>query len=346
MPSVLSETLETVTQDTAGSSRVGFIAIGRNEGERLRLALSAIQRLYPEHPAVYVDSGSTDGSVGFARSIGMTVVELDLSRPFTAARARNAGAERLVREFPETAFIQFLDGDCELLPGWLEAGLAALTTDDVAIASGRRAERYPEASIYNTLMDKEWDTPVGEIMGVPGDMLVKARVFRELCGFDDSLIAGEDFDLCLRAAALGYKTLRVDAPMSLHDADISHFSQWYRRTKRGGHAWINLYQLHGAAAGGYFKHKIARVLAWAVAFPAMLLASLLMYPAAAVALVLLQLLMVGRSLLRQLVLGDSLRVAAALSALVYVGKYAELAGMLEYARMSRSRQPHTLIEYK
>ena len=41
---------------------------------------------------VYVDSGSTDGSIACAQSLGVeSCPELDLSIPFTAARARNAG---------------------------------------------------------------------------------------------------------------------------------------------------------------------------------------------------------------------------------------------------------------
>ena len=36
---------------------------------------------------VYVDSASSDDSVAFARSIGVEVVGLDMSSPFTAGRA-------------------------------------------------------------------------------------------------------------------------------------------------------------------------------------------------------------------------------------------------------------------
>ncbi|MEZ5917333.1 MAG: glycosyltransferase [Parvularculaceae bacterium] len=48
-----------------------------------------------EGPIVYVDSGSTDGSVESAKAVGAIVVNLDMSAPFTAARARNAGFKTL-----------------------------------------------------------------------------------------------------------------------------------------------------------------------------------------------------------------------------------------------------------
>src|SRR4051812_26254504 len=120
-------------------STIGLIAIGRNEGERLRACLESAraQRL----AMVYVDSNSTDGSVALARSLGAEVVELDLSIPFTAARARNEGAARLLQMQPDVQFIQFVDGDCELQAGWIDKALAAFADRPrAAVVCGRRRE--------------------------------------------------------------------------------------------------------------------------------------------------------------------------------------------------------------
>ena len=58
-------------------STIGVVVIGRNEGERLRRCLES---LGPHLAAtVYVDSGSADGSVALARSLGAETVELDES---------------------------------------------------------------------------------------------------------------------------------------------------------------------------------------------------------------------------------------------------------------------------
>ena len=56
---------------------------------------------------VYVDSGSTDGSVQAARAAGAEVVALDMALPFTAARARNAGLAVLADNPPE--FVQLVE---------------------------------------------------------------------------------------------------------------------------------------------------------------------------------------------------------------------------------------------
>ena len=140
---------------------VAAIAIGRNEGARLLRCLASLQG--QADPIVYVDSGSTDGSLAAATEAGALVVDLDMSRPFTAARARNAGLARLAEVDPDGAFVQVLDGDCELQPGWIDAARAVLEEDTgLAIVCGRRRERFPEASVFNRLVDQEWDTPVGE----------------------------------------------------------------------------------------------------------------------------------------------------------------------------------------
>lgn len=93
----------------------GAVIIGRNEGERLRACLLSV--LPSVRQAVYVDSGSTDGSVAMAAAMGADVLALDMGLPFTAARARNAGYRRLLTLHPEIRFVQFIDGDCQVVAG-------------------------------------------------------------------------------------------------------------------------------------------------------------------------------------------------------------------------------------
>src|SRR5882724_2058738 len=105
------------------------IAIGRNEGERLRRCLESCRA--SGYRVIYVDSDSGDQSVELARSLGAEAVELDMSLPFSAARARNAGFERLD---PTTRFVQFVDGDCEIVNGWIEQAARELgARPDVAV---------------------------------------------------------------------------------------------------------------------------------------------------------------------------------------------------------------------
>ena len=97
------------TPQTTPSS-VGVVVIGRNEGQRLLDCLRGV--LLHRSTVLYVDSGSTDGSPDNARALGVAVLQLDAARPFSAARARNEGAQALLKQHPDLAFVQFLDGDC------------------------------------------------------------------------------------------------------------------------------------------------------------------------------------------------------------------------------------------
>jgi glycosyltransferase involved in cell wall biosynthesis len=147
--------------------RIGIVAIGRNEGERLKRCLQSV--LGRAGTAVYVDSNSTDDSVAMARQMGVIVVELDMSIPFTAARARNEGLAKLLSIDPACEFVQFVDGDCEIAAGWLESSSSELAANEkIAVVCGRRRERFPDASVYNHLCDMEWKLPTGDIASAAG----------------------------------------------------------------------------------------------------------------------------------------------------------------------------------
>jgi GT2 family glycosyltransferase len=326
---------------------LGFVLIGRNEGERLIASLQAIHTLCPESPVIYVDSGSTDSSVTEALRLGFGVVELDLSTPFTAARARNAGYRQLLSEHFQINYVQFLDGDCELQPGWVEAAINKLKSDPaIGIVSGRRAEKNVDASIFNKLMDIEWDTPIGEARAVPGDMCVKVGLLRLINGFTENIIAAEDDDFCIRARAAGYKVYRLEDMMSLHDANIMALSQWYRRSKRGGHGYANIHHLHGGAPEYYFRQNLRSTLLWGGLFPATTIASLTINPLLAGILCSGYLLFIVKTIVKLVRKGHPLRVALAYGVLIYTGKIPEFFGVILYWKNRMFTGKHELIEYK
>jgi len=224
--------------------QVGAVVIGRNEGERLRVCLastvSRVDRL------VYVDSGSVDDSLEIARRFGVDIVVLDPGSKFTAARARNTGINWLRENCPDIVLVQLIDGDCELDAGWLEVACAAMARlPAAAIVCGRRRERYPKASVYNSLCDREWDTPLGEVTSCGGDALIRIDRVVAVGAFSPELIAGEEPDLCHRLRSHGWEIHRIDAEMTRHDAAITRFSQWWSRNKRSGYAHAEAWSRRG-----------------------------------------------------------------------------------------------------
>ncbi|HWE03518.1 MAG TPA: glycosyltransferase family 2 protein [Tepidisphaeraceae bacterium] len=354
--------------DIPPGNNIGIIAIGRNEGERLRRCLaSAVGR---GMPVVYVDSASTDGSPLLAREIGCEVVDLDMSLPFSAARARNEGFSRLMRIAPRADYIQFVDGDCEIVAGWIDA--AKLTLDsrpDVAVVCGRRRERFPERSIYNGLADIEWNTTVGEVKSCGGDAMMRVAAFQQVEGFNSSIVAGEEPELCQRFRAAGWKILRIDAEMTLHDSAMLHFRQWWKRSIRTGYGALDVATRFGGQ-GLFMKHlKSAR--RWAVtwlwtAIGVVVLALLnacllagdfragrgvlwvsLKFLLAAAALILMILpLQMARTAWRIRRRARSWPDAAAYGTLTFVGMWASMIGQRQYLRDRAAGRLARMIDYK
>lgn len=255
---------------------VDAVVIGRNEGTRLLACLDSLQGQVRR--VVYVDSGSTDGSVAAATAAGAQVVLLDTTHPFTAARARNAGFDALAADPPE--FVQFLDGDCSMDPRWIEVALPVMQgRPDLAVVCGRRRERFPDASVYNRLADAEWDTPVGAAKACGGDALMRYAALRQAGGYRADLIAGEEPELCLRLARAGWGIWRLDAEMTLHDAAMTRFSQWWNRARRAGFAFAEGAALHGRGPERHWIAETRRAVLWGAVLPlATLLGTLLIHP--------------------------------------------------------------------
>jgi GT2 family glycosyltransferase len=327
-------------------SKLGVVAIGRNEGERLVRCLTSVTGRADD--VVCVDSGSTDGSVERARGLGVTVVELDRSRPFTAARARNAGFEQLIRQEPELEFVQFIDGDCELQPGWLETATRHLEHHPRAgVVCGRRRERFPDASPYNRLADMEWDTPVGNALACGGDALMRAQVFRQVGGYDESLIAGEDPELCLRIRQAGFEIVRLDHEMTLHDAAMFRFRQWWRRMNRSGHAYAEALHAQGRSPQRHNVRRLLSILGWGGILPALSLLAAPSSGGASLALLLAFPLLGGRVYRSRMRRGAPPADARLYAAACTLGKLAEMQGVLTFVwnRLVRRRRS-ALIEYK
>ena len=329
-----------------GSSEVAIVAIGRNEGERLKLCLAAALRDAPT--VVYVDSGSADGSAEYARSLGCRVVELDASRPFSAARARNEGFASVMEHAPDTPFIQFLDGDCELEEGWIEQAASTLSEkSDVGVVCGRVREMYPEASVFNRICDLEWQQPAAEVRTAGGRFMARAHVFQEVGGFRPDVIAGEDDEFCIRVRRQGWKILMIDAPMASHDAAITSFGQWWRRNRRAGHAYAQVAALHGDGDERYFVRDRRRILIWGLALPVAALAvapfthciSLLVLLCAYA----LQFAHIVRGCRKR---GWATRDAWAYGFFTVISRFPALQGLLEYYWRRMRRRSMTIIEYK
>lgn len=326
------------------NARVAIVVIGRNEGQRLRRCLQPVAG--GAAPVVYVDSGSSDGSVELARGMGVHVVELDAARPFTAARARNEGMARVAELYPQVELVQFVDGDCELVPGWLELGARELAADPrLAVAFGGVRERERERSVYNLLCDLEWRGPAGEARSSGGNAMMRVRAFREVGGFDAGLIAGEEPELSLRLRRAGWRIVRFDADMVLHDAAMTRFGQWWRRALRSGWAYAEGAVLH-AGSSRHWVRENASILVWGMLLPGAALA--LAWPTDGASLLLLggHALLAARIWARGIRAGLPRREAGLQALFTVLGKLPQALGQLQFGVMRLLGRRRRVIDWR
>jgi len=327
--------------DSPSLYSVGAVAIGRNEGLRLQRCLESLRR-HLEY-VVYVDSGSEDNSVEMAKDLGVEVVELDTSIPFTAARARNAGAERLFEKWPELESIQFVDGDCEVFDPWLPAAYETLEKHpEAGMVAGIRRERKKDETVYNLLCHLEWDGARGEVLASGGDFLVRSEVYKKVDGFNPSVIAAEDDEFCVRVRSAGWKILRIDVDMTGHDAAMKTFGQWWKRAVRAGHGYAQVGDLHS----DYFVRERMRTLAWGIGVPAFAILLAIFTKGWGLLILGLYPLSFANTFRHQLRSGIGMKAALAHAWFLTLAKFPNAQGMLTYYRRKLMGDSYNIIEYK
>jgi GT2 family glycosyltransferase len=321
---------------------VAAVVIGRNEGERLQRCLASL--IGHVRDVVYVDSGSTDGSVALAQSLGAHVIGLDTTRPFTAARARNAGLAHVQTLPGGLTYIQFVDGDCEVEPGWIAAGRAFLDGNpQAAVVFGRRRERFPERSVYNRLCDLEWTVPAGVSRSCGGDALIRLDALREVGGYRSDLIAGEEPELCVRLRARGWTIVCLDRAMTLHDAAITRLSQWWRRSVRAGYSFAQGAHLHGAPPEYHWVKESRRAWIWGAGIPASIVAGVLTLGPWALLPALVYPAQVVRLYLKR---RGKTAIPLAASFFHVLGRFPEAVGQILFLRDILTGRAGEIIEYK
>lgn len=214
---------------------VSVVVIGRNEGQRLARCLQSVQASdYPNLELIYVDSNSTDDSPQQAAALGARVIIVRSARP-SAALGRNLGWQSA-----RGGFVLFLDGDTQLHPQFIRRAMQALQQEQVAVVWGHRREMVPTQSWYVRVLDLDWVYPAGISLFCGGDALMRRHVLEQVGGFDDTLIAGEEPELCRRIRQHGYEIQHIDAPMTKHDLAIRSFGAYWKRAFRAGHAYAEL----------------------------------------------------------------------------------------------------------
>lgn len=329
------------------SNEIGIVIIGRNEAQRLSSCFESMRQ--EGCLKVYVDSGSKDNSVDLAKENQVDVVELDSSRPFSAARARNEGFQKLIQLNPNIEFVQFIDGDCTLLADWIEiASNALISSPQRAAVIGHLLERNIEASPYNRLCALEWRSASGDLSdfgALGGISLIRASVFKELGGFNPEVIAGEDSEFGVRMGLAGYKVTKLDHDMATHDANILKFSQWWKRSVRAGHAIGQRAFINGDSAHKDCIKERNSTLFWAGFIPLLIIVFLPFIQGYSLLLIGAYFYLCYRVTTFRLKQGDSLGDAWFYTKYLLLSKFANMVGLMKFY-FNKLSERYEIIEYK
>ncbi len=329
---------------SAPDPRIAAIVIGRNEGERLERCLRSVLASIAQ--VVYVDSNSSDASVGRARAMGVHVVELR-EGPFTAARGRQAGIAEAKRLFPGVHYVHFIDGDCVLDPSWVD--VAARYLDEhprVAGVFGRRREVHAKDNFYSLMVDLEWEMPEGPTICHGGDALDRLSALDEVGGWSADLIAGEDPDLGFRLREKGWEIHCLRREMTLHDVGMTRLSQYLKRARRSGHAYAEVGWRHRHGKGRVFLKRVASIVFYGLGVPLLAIVLGVLYWPALIVPVLIWARLFAHLHLYARRRGCSTAQSMAYALVTILCKSASALGVLRFGVGLLSGKRSTIIEYK
>jgi acetyltransferase-like isoleucine patch superfamily enzyme/GT2 family glycosyltransferase len=326
---------------------VSVVVIGRNEGARLSRCLDSVAHANwagLRHEVIYVDSGSSDDSVQRADGAGAAVLVLDDPSP-CAAKGRNLGWRH-----GQGAFVLFLDGDTELNPDFVPHALAAFEAADRCAVWGHRRESSPEQSLLTRVLDLDWVYPVGRTPYFGGDVLVRREALAAVGGFDPTLKAGEEPELCARLRAAGWHIQHIDVPMTTHDLGIRTLRSYARRAYRSGIAYAEVAQrmkqfgdpLWQREARRDFRHGLLFLVA-----PCLFVFLVLTLPALALAMAAAALALLARTARRSAWKAPGRPLLQWQYALhSHLQKVPALFGQIAWRRARRCTAPIALVEYR
>lgn len=275
---------------------VGIKALNeeRHIAASLSSAVAAVRPLGGE--VILADSGSTDRTIEIAKQFPVRIVQLE--NP--SERSCGTGAQ-LAFQYASGEYFYLLDGDMVLDPAFLGLGIAFLEANpDVAAVGGRVREVNTGTEEYQiraqaTQMDPSWRAGTVDRLDCGG--LYRLPLIKELGYFADrNLHAFEEFELGARLLSKGWKLARIDAPAVEHFGHTTGSFQLLWRRLKSGYADAHGEVLRGAIGKPYLPIVLRhlshiRNSAAVVAWWAVLILAVFLYPPIAVALLIAPLLL-------------------------------------------------------
>lgn len=184
---------------------------------------------------ILVDSASTDETVTLASLHPLNIFRLEPGQRLSPAIGRYIGYKQSSGEY-----VLFLDGDTELIPGWLPHALLLMCErPDVGGVTGGVINLPTSAAAQRAAApaQKTHAAPPKEVLwcnyGGGGVAMYRRSAMERAGTFNPNLNAEEEPELGLRIRHAGYRLLELDYPMAFHynDAPVAVSSVLSRRRR-------------------------------------------------------------------------------------------------------------------
>jgi GT2 family glycosyltransferase len=225
---------------------ISFIIPVRNDAARLDRCLKSIlnTRTTSTIELIVADNGSTDRSVAVARQYGaMVLILADLTVSELRNRASSAASGGV---------LAFVDADHEIGPEWIEAALDALR--DARVGAVGALYTAPVGSWVQSAYGALRGNTVGRTDAVwlgSGNLVIRRDAFEAVNGFDASLEACEDVDLCQKLRAAEWRVLADERLHSIHFGDPATLGALFRAER-----WRGRDNLRVTFRGGFTPRQL------------------------------------------------------------------------------------------
>ena len=205
--------------------RISFIVPMYNEEMNIKRCIESIlSEMQGDDELIVVDNGSSDRSnnicIQYARLRLLTLPRN------TIGAARNYGSN-----FAKNELIAFIDADCEIVSGWRNSVIKAISNDNIA-AVGSRYQIPTSPHIIEKVWYSQKLNKVSKVKYInSGNFIIKKTVFVSLGGFNEKLITGEDAELGWRINKEGYIIVEDPEIICIHHGNPKSIMEFYRKQK-------------------------------------------------------------------------------------------------------------------
>jgi cellulose synthase/poly-beta-1,6-N-acetylglucosamine synthase-like glycosyltransferase len=214
--------------------QLSIIAITKNQAWNIARLLDSVMAELPGLPTsevIVVDSASTDNTAAIAGSYsGVRVLRISGRQRLTAAAGRYAGFS-----YSRGEWIVHLDGDTELVPGWISSAIETLERDKTLAGVEGKLCYICEGEAANiSTSSSQGGLQECEYLRGPA-AIYRRSALEEVGSFDPWIHSEEEAELAIRLRNAGYRLAKMDMFAAVHRDLVSPltFAGAWARYQRG-----------------------------------------------------------------------------------------------------------------